>query len=226
MSSYKTWWIVGLWVQGYRVCPVCINSGKSKPPGRQRGRHVQACQLKSRYQEPLSTSWNSSSCHLFSSGIKHRLKAQDVGCRQLPSFWTCSSAITVWVLWRYPCCLSISSIPSVSSTLPLLQPVSSVSSPDEKIEQSFETPTLLWLLLFFSFCHFASNHHLEIYPTIKSFSRNSAPQSWNVRWSRSGWAVQSQSWSLFTLLLWCCRQRRHVKASLIQNGHHPYHQCK
>lgn len=49
------------------------------------------------------------------------------------------------------------------------------------------------------FCHLATNHHLEIYPTIKSFSRNLAPRLWNARWSRSGWAVQSQSWSVCTL---------------------------
>lgn len=191
-------------------------------------------------------SWHSSSCHLFSiSGIKTRLKEQDVGCRQLPSFWTRLSAITClsscWRnLWRYPCFLSISPIPPVSSTFPLLQPVSSVISPDGKIEQSYETPTLPWLLLFFSFCHFASNHHLEIYPTIKSFSRNLAPRSWNARRSRSGWAVRSQSWSVSALLFLqsvICHvlgrqmqhRRRQLKASSMLSRHHrqqEQQQCK
>ena len=82
-----------------------------------RGRRVWARWLKSRYEEPLSTSWRSSSCHLFSvSGIRTRLKAQDVGCRQLSGFWTRLTAITVsrsCCMRRHPCFLSVFSIPSV-----------------------------------------------------------------------------------------------------------------
>lgn len=101
----------------------------------------------------------------------------------------------------------------------------------ENWAESYEPPTLPWLLLFFSFCHLASNHHLEIHPTIKSFSRNLAPQSRNTRRSRSGWAVQIQSWRVFTLLFLQSvirhglgrqtqRWRRQVKATSIQNRHH------
>ncbi len=214
-----------------------FNSGKSKAPGWRRGRHVQACRLKSRYKEPLSTSWHSSSCHLFSlSGIKTGLKAQDVGCRQLLSFWTCLTAITVWVLAWWIC----EGIPA-SSLFPL-SPLCFFSSPSptvcvlsnftywENRAESCEPPNLSWLFLSFSFCHLASNHHLKIHPTIKSFSRNLALQSWNARRSRSGWAVQIQSWSVFTPLflqsvichglgMQTQHWRRQVKATSTQNRH-------
>lgn len=182
--------MVGLWIQGDSVCPVCINSGKSKPPGVTQGQLVQACQFKSRFKKSLSTSWHFSSCHLFSvSGIKTQLKAQDVGCSQLPSFWfVCNYRLSAcWGnLWRFPYFLSISSIPSVSSSLPLWENQASVIRNSHPALAAY-------------FCHLATNHHLEIYPTIKSFSRNLAPRLWNARWSRSAWAVQSQSWSVCTL---------------------------
>lgn len=92
------------------------------------------------------------------------------------------SAITVWVLPGATC----EGIPT-SSLFPL-SPLFLHLYLSDKIE-SYAA----------SFCHLATNHHLEIYPTIKSFSRNLPPRLWNARWSRSGWAVQSQSWSVCTL---------------------------
>lgn len=68
--------------------------------------------------------------------------------------------------------------------------------------------------LFFSFSHFAADHHLERYPTIKSFFRNLAPQWWNAIRSRSDWAAQSHSWSVLTLLF---LQKCHLSCSWQKN---------
>lgn len=149
---------MGLWVQGDRVRPVCVNSGKSNPPGWRRGRRVQACRLKSRYKEPLSTSWHSSSCHLFSVlGIKTRLKAQDVRCRrfgyvclQLPSEFLLGEPVKVSLLPLYPlyllCFFNFTSLTTC---------VLGDFTWWENQAESFETPTLPWLLLFFSFLSFS-----------------------------------------------------------------------
>lgn len=108
-----------------------------------------------------------------------------------PAIW--GFAITVWVL-AGGTCRGTSSLcilyPLCLSSLPLSHGVHLLrnSSP----EVSRPVPTV-------SCCHLATTDHLEIYPTIKSFSRNPALQTWNARQSLSGWATQSQSWTVYRL---------------------------
>lgn len=153
--------------------------------GWRRSRRDQACLLKSRYKESLSLSRRSSSCHLFSvSGMKTQLKAQDVGCRQPLSFCTHLTAIIVWVLAGRTCY----GIPA-SPLFPLSRLFGFLLSYQPQWFHLFRHTTTTLPRLLLTLCLsviLPSNHHLEIYPVIKSFSRNLAPLSWNARWSRSG----------------------------------------
>lgn len=199
MAAYKTWWIGGLWGQGDTMCPVCINGEEVNPWGWCRGNLFRHVGFKSRFKASLSTSWHFSSCYLFSiSGIKSQQKAQDVECSQpfgplqllswVLAGETCRCTSSLCIL--YPLCLS--SLP-LSHGVHLLRN----SSPGD----SRPIPTV-------SCCHFATSDHLEIHPTIKSFSRNPALQTWNARQSLSGWAVQSQSWTVYRL-----PPQRHLSSS-------------
>lgn len=199
VTAYKTWWIVGLWQQ--TVCPVCINTEEVNPGGRRRDNLFRHVGFKSRFKKSLGISWHFSSCYLFSiSGMKSQQKAQDVGCSQpfggmfdrnycLGSHWG--------NLQRYFLLCPLSPPPPpvyhlYLSDVPYGVHLLGNSSPKD----SRPVPTV-------SCCHLATSDHLKIYPTIKSFSRNLAVQTWNARQSSSGWATQSQSWTVWSLPSQC-----------------------
>lgn len=64
VTSYKTWWLVGLWVQE-TDCVLSASTVEKETPRGDAGQLVEACWFKSRFKKSLSTSWNQSSCCLF-----------------------------------------------------------------------------------------------------------------------------------------------------------------
>lgn len=127
--------------------------------------------LKAGLRCPSAYPGTSSSCYLFSiSGIKSQQKAQDVGCSQpFGALQLLSEVLLGENLWRY----LLSLYPLSSSVYHLYLshiPPGGHLLRNSSPEVSRPVPTV-------SCCHLATSDHLEIYPTIKSFSRNPALQT-------------------------------------------------
>lgn len=194
MTTYKTWWIVGLWGQGDAM-------RKSTPEGDAGPTCSGMLVLKAGLRNPSaypgtsvpafcspSLGWNPNRMYRMSDAASH------LGlCNYyLSSCW--GKPVEVLPL-------SVSFIPSVYHLYLSHIPHGVHLLRNWSPEAPRPVPTV-------SCCHLATSDHLEIYPTIKSFSRNPALQTWNARQSLSGWATQSQSWTVYRL-----PSQRHLSSS-------------
>lgn len=181
MTAYKPWWIVGLWVQGETESPDCINTEEVKPRGRWRGATCSGMPvLKAGLRSPSALQFL-----LFVLHLRDEIPTEITGCWMQPFGGTFVRNYCLGSCWE-PVELPPPPIYHLYlSCIPYGDHLPGNPSP----QVSRPVPTV-------SYCHLATSDHLEIYPTIKSFSRNLAVQTWNARQSSSGWATQSQSWTV------------------------------